>query len=126
MLLVEHSTTASNSLQEENLYQIKEARYHLQKMHQALNEAMWHLKLSARHYKSIDRETMDDYKPNQESYLEEEYEDYMAKNCTCDREESDCQCMNFEQFCEHFIAEVQRDWEEFYASTKYDEQLENF
>jgi hypothetical protein len=129
MAFTRYDTQNSLLISTENLYQIKEARYQFQKMHEALKEARWHLHLGLRHFKSIQPQgntTHMNQNFEDESYFEETYENYMAQNCTCDRQDSDCQCMTFEQFCEHHICELHHELEEFQSCLAYEEKLENF
>jgi hypothetical protein len=51
-------------------------------------------------------------------YITEQYEDYMAQNCICDRSEDPCPCMKFEEFEHLHILSVK----ESYADSLYEEQ----
>jgi hypothetical protein len=45
-------------------------------------------------------------------YISEQYEYYMAQNCTCARSDDDCNCMTFKQFEANYIKHLQDQWAE--------------
>lgn len=45
-------------------------------------------------------------------YISEQYEDYMAQNCTCDRNGEECICLTFEEFENTHLKDLQDEWGE--------------
>ena len=52
-------------------------------------------------------------------YMLEQYEDYMADNCTCDRDPDDCHCLTFEDFCTMHIEELKDEWAQLVYETSW-------
>lgn len=44
-------------------------------------------------------------------YISEQYEDYMAQNCTCHRSDEECTCLSFEAFEEEYLQNLRDAWE---------------
>lgn len=43
-------------------------------------------------------------------YISEQYEEYMAENCTCSSSDEECTCMSFEKFSDSHMQDLQEYW----------------
>lgn len=54
---------------------------------------------------------------NWDDYILEQYEIYIAENCTCASSDEDCPCMSLARFSDHHFKEL----EDYWAQQAYDD-----